>query len=92
LIDADVPAARMARLVDLFQDPDLRADGVWAPTSHPVIGPQDLVGLPFDIDGSARHTGRPAPLLGEHTDSVLAGWLGLGGSDLEALRAGKVLE
>jgi crotonobetainyl-CoA:carnitine CoA-transferase CaiB-like acyl-CoA transferase len=92
LTDCSVPAARMARLVDLFADPGLRSDGVWATTEHPVIGSQDLVGLPFVIDGSPRHTGRPAPLLGAHTDSVLAGWVGLASSDIEALRAGNILE
>lgn len=92
LIDADVPAARMARLVDLFGDPDLRSEGVWAATEHPVVGSQDLVGLPFVIGDSPRHSGRPAPLLGEHTDAVLIEWLGLGDLDLRALRAGQVLE
>jgi benzylsuccinate CoA-transferase BbsF subunit len=91
LTEACVPAARMARLVDLFADPGLRSDGVWATTEHPVIGGQDLVGLPFVIDGSPRHTGRPAPLLGAHTESVLTEWLGLSGSEIDALRVGKVL-
>jgi benzylsuccinate CoA-transferase BbsF subunit len=92
LIDADVPAARMARLVDLFGDADLRSEGVWTTTHHPVIGLQDLVGLPFVIDDSPRHSGRPAPLLGADTNAVLDEWLGLGAAEIEALREEKVLE
>jgi benzylsuccinate CoA-transferase BbsF subunit len=91
LTDAEVPAARMARLVDLFNDAELRSEGVWAPTQHPVIGAQDVVGLPFVVGGASRHTGRPAPLLGEHTGQVLEEWLGLDAAEIDELLTAKVL-
>ena len=39
---------------------------------HPHAGPFTLVGWPAPIDGQPFEVTRHAPLLGEHTDEILA--------------------
>jgi crotonobetainyl-CoA:carnitine CoA-transferase CaiB-like acyl-CoA transferase len=49
----------------------LRRRGFWREVEHPVLGSHSLPLLPFTVDGDRGETSR-APLLGEHTDEVLA--------------------
>ncbi|MFN8639903.1 MAG: CoA transferase [Dehalococcoidia bacterium] len=57
---------------ELLEWPALREAGFWQDVEHPVLGRHPLPVSPFAIDGY-RGTARRAPLLGEHTDEVLAG-------------------
>jgi len=56
---------------DLIEWEPLRHAGFWSEVDHPVLGRHTLPGLPFVFDG-VRPKQRRAPLLGEHTQEVLA--------------------
>jgi 2-methylfumaryl-CoA isomerase len=53
--------------------------------SQPGIGSYRMPGSPLWFGGAAHLDARPAPRLGEHTDELLAGLLGLGAAQIGAL-------
>lgn len=54
---------------------------------HPEVGKVRLPGNPIKMTGMDGTISKPAPLLGEHTDQVLADLLGLDAAKIAALRA-----
>ena len=60
----------------LFADPQVRHRGMVAEIPHPTIGTLQLTGIPVRHSETPGAIRRPPPLLGEHTDDVLAEVLG----------------
>jgi 2-methylfumaryl-CoA isomerase len=60
------------------------ANPLFAEVEQPGIGAYPMPGLPLDFP-AARRPARPAPLLGEHTDRVLAELLGLSAAEIGRL-------
>jgi 2-methylfumaryl-CoA isomerase len=57
----------------IAQDPDLSADNpMFSPVTQPGIGTWLSPGTPFTFAGHPREAALPAPLLGQHTEAVLA--------------------
>jgi 2-methylfumaryl-CoA isomerase len=52
---------------------------------QPGIGTLRTPGTPVAFGASPRQTPRPAPLLGEHTDEILAEELGLSAAEISGL-------
>jgi crotonobetainyl-CoA:carnitine CoA-transferase CaiB-like acyl-CoA transferase len=73
---------------DLLEDPNFQARGFFQEIDHPTTGPVTSPGYQFRLhrEGESMPPRRRAPLLGEHTDEVLAE-LGLDEGMREALRA-----
>jgi crotonobetainyl-CoA:carnitine CoA-transferase CaiB-like acyl-CoA transferase len=71
----------------LLGDDHLVARGFWHRTSHEAAGELPYTGAPWRVDGRGWALRRTAPLLGQDTDAVLAGVLGLDGTRITALRA-----
>jgi 2-methylfumaryl-CoA isomerase len=61
------------------------ANPMFEEVEQPGIGTYLMPGSPLDFRGSSRVEVRPAPLLGEHTDEILAGCLGLGDGEIGRL-------
>jgi 2-methylfumaryl-CoA isomerase len=61
------------------------ANPMFAEVEHPGIGTYLMPGSPLDFAGVPRLPVRRAPLLGEHTDEVLAEVLGLSGTEIARL-------
>ncbi|MDO8531119.1 MAG: CoA transferase [Dehalococcoidia bacterium] len=74
---------------DLLRCEQLEARGFFTVQDHPVAGAVRLPGPPFRLSASPWRKGR-APLLGEHTEEVLCGHLGLDPGDVAALREKRV--
>ena len=85
LAEEGVCASQVYETHDLFTDPHLQARGFIQEVSHAEHGDVRLLGWPARMSKSAVSM-RAAPLLGEHTDQVLAEDLGLTPSAVEALR------
>lgn len=87
-----VPAGLVASCRYLMdEDPQLRHRGYWQTVDHPEIGEARFTSPPFLLDGERVSLKRP-PLIGEHTEEVLAEVLGYAPERISALRAEGVLE
>jgi crotonobetainyl-CoA:carnitine CoA-transferase CaiB-like acyl-CoA transferase len=68
-----VPCSRVRRVADVVDDPQTEVLGLVAEVpGHPTIPDLRLVGMPVRVDGRRADQRRPPPLLGQHTDEVLA--------------------
>jgi len=93
LTRAHVPCAPVRTTAEVVNDPHLLERGMWVDVEHPRRGKTRVPVSPIRLHGSAPGAvERPAPLLGQDTDRVLAEVLGLGGDELAALHAAGVIE
>jgi crotonobetainyl-CoA:carnitine CoA-transferase CaiB-like acyl-CoA transferase len=67
-----VPCSRVRTIADVVADEQMAALGLLADVPHPFIDNLRLVDLPMTRDHVRANELRPPPLLGEHTDEVLA--------------------
>ncbi len=88
--EAGVPASAVLDTRDLFADPHLRERGFIVPVDHESRGRIELLGAPMRFSDTPVEV-RAAPLLGRHTDSVLAEELELTQTQIDRLRADGVI-
>jgi formyl-CoA transferase len=74
---------------EIAEEPSLRATGTIVEVDHPKRGKYLSVGNPIKLSDSATEVTR-SPLLGEHTDEVLA-QLGYAQAQIDELRAEKII-
>jgi crotonobetainyl-CoA:carnitine CoA-transferase CaiB-like acyl-CoA transferase len=67
-----IPVAPVNRLTDLFDDPHLKAVGMFAQMQHPTEGTVTQVRPPVGFEASPNEIRRLAPRLGEHSRELLA--------------------
>jgi crotonobetainyl-CoA:carnitine CoA-transferase CaiB-like acyl-CoA transferase len=93
LQDAGIPAYPVRDGCDLVErDAQLAAGGFYVPLDHPLAGRIVHEGVVARLSDTPGLLHRPAPLLGQHTDELLTGLLGLTPAELAALRDEGVLE
>jgi len=74
------------------EDPDLSPENpLFSMLEQPGIGTFPVPGSPFDFSALEREAPRPAPILGEHTEAILADVLGLGQRQIGELYDAKVV-
>jgi crotonobetainyl-CoA:carnitine CoA-transferase CaiB-like acyl-CoA transferase len=83
---AGVPCGPINRIDAVFDDPQVRARGMRIELPHPLAGQAPLVANPIRLSGSPVQYRSAPPTLGQHTDEVLAQWLGLESSAVAGLR------
>jgi len=89
LNEHDIPCGPILSMKEIADEPSLRATGTVVEVDHPKRGKYLTVGNPIKMSDSATEVTR-SPLLGEHTEEVLAE-LGYGTQDVAELRAKKVI-
>ena len=67
------------------RDENLEARGMFAQVEHPAFGTIDVPGIPFKFALTPGAITQAAPLLGEHTRTVLSDWLGYSPAEIAAL-------
>jgi formyl-CoA transferase len=81
----DIPCGPILSMKEIATEPSLRASGTVVEIDHPARGKYLSVGNPIKMSDSPTEVTR-SPLLGEHTDAVLA-QLGYAAADVARLRA-----
>ncbi|GAA1279412.1 hypothetical protein GCM10009609_48610 [Pseudonocardia aurantiaca] len=72
LLDAGVPAAPIQDYRQACDDPHTTARGMVVTMEHPVEGKVIGLGIPVKMSATPGAIRRAAPMLGQHTDEVLA--------------------
>jgi crotonobetainyl-CoA:carnitine CoA-transferase CaiB-like acyl-CoA transferase len=85
---AGVPAAPVAKPAErVDQDPATANFGLWPTVTHTKMGEVRVDGLPVHFSKTDWEIRRGGPCIGEHTEEVLTGLLGLSKQDVAALHA-----
>jgi len=88
---AGIPCGSIKTVAEVFASPQVLAREMVRTLAHPKVGPVRVTGNPLKMSETPGAVEQPPPLLGEHTDQVLAGWLGLDGAACMALRRDGVI-
>jgi formyl-CoA transferase len=86
-----VPCGRVFRAPDMMEDPQYAARESIVTVEHPVFGPIRMQNVHPKLSETPGEVRWPGPALGEHTDVVLAGKLGLGADRIAQLRSAGVV-
>ncbi|HXC57103.1 MAG TPA: CaiB/BaiF CoA-transferase family protein [Rhizomicrobium sp.] len=84
---ANVPCGPINRVDQVFADPQAIARGLTVAMTHAAAGEMQLVASPLRLSATPPEYRSAPPLLGEHTDEILSGMLGLSAAEIAELRA-----
>lgn len=86
-----VAAFRVCTVADVFVDEQLLHRGSFVDVEHPLVGIEPMPGLPWQMSATPGAVSRRAPLLGEHSEEVLASLAGVSAQQFaELVREGVV--
>lgn len=71
LVQHDVPHAPVATLDEVYQDPQVVHNGIFAKLHHPTQGEVNVTQRPVLYDGSRASSDLAPPTLGEHNEQIL---------------------
>jgi CoA:oxalate CoA-transferase len=89
LREAEIPCAKIATISEVVQNPYMREAGNIIEVEHPTAGTITMSGVAVRMGEPAKVV--PSPLLGQHTDAVLAEWLQLSPSEIAALKEASIV-
>lgn len=81
-----VPCAAALEIEDMFDHPQVLAEGIVATFDHPTVGRYRGLSRAIKFSGAAQALPRAAPTFGQHSDQVMAS-LGYQEAEIAALRA-----
>ena len=85
-----IPHAPINTIREVFENPQIKHLAIPKQITHPKMGVSQLVGSPINMSDTPPKFFRPAPLLGEQTEEVLAK-LGYDSDEVKELRASGVI-
>ena len=91
LTAAGVPCGSVRDLAEVFADAQLSARDMIVSAEHAVAGVVKLLGIPVKLSGTPGCVRSAPPALGQHTDAVLSGDVGLAADTIAALRHARVI-
>ena len=86
-----VPCGAVRDIGEALRDPQLAAREMIASLNHPIAGDIRLVGNPVKLSEHPPRVETPPPVLGEHTEAILVGELGLSADEVRELRAEEII-
>ena len=72
---AGIPAGPVMNHVDVYEDPQTIARNMVTEVRHTTVGTMKAIGVPVKLSDTPGSVRPGAPLLGEHTDEVIAEWV-----------------
>jgi formyl-CoA transferase len=87
LEQSGVPCGPINDLAQVFADPQVRHRAMQVTATHPAAGEVRMVANPIKFSATPIEHDKPPPLLGEHTDEVLRGVLGMSDADIAQLKS-----
>jgi crotonobetainyl-CoA:carnitine CoA-transferase CaiB-like acyl-CoA transferase len=89
--EVGVPAGRIRTVAEVCESPHLKARGMIVTLPHPKAGQLRVLGVPVRLHATPGKAATAPPLLGQHTERVLRGVLGLKRAQVTRLRAAGVV-
>jgi crotonobetainyl-CoA:carnitine CoA-transferase CaiB-like acyl-CoA transferase len=86
LLASGIPMGAINHIDKVVEHPQVKAREMIVESDHPVAGNVRIVGVPVKLSQTPGRVRTPAPTLGQHTDDVLAHYLGLAANDIADLR------
>jgi crotonobetainyl-CoA:carnitine CoA-transferase CaiB-like acyl-CoA transferase len=86
LNEAEVPCAPVQTVDQVFQAAQVLHREMLVQVEHPTAGTVPMAGIPVKFSATPASIRLPPPLLGEHTEEVLASWLGMSGQEIAELK------
>ncbi len=83
--EAGIPAGAVYDTMELHSDPNFEERGIFQHIDHPTRGDFKMAAWPVKMSDTDVKVA-PAPLLGEHNESVLNDWLGLSADEVAELK------
>jgi crotonobetainyl-CoA:carnitine CoA-transferase CaiB-like acyl-CoA transferase len=87
LTAAGVPSGSVRSVAEVLEDPQVAARGMVVPLAHATAGDIAVLGTPLKFSATAADVRTAPPLLGQHTDAILANDVGLSDEEIARLRA-----
>ncbi len=87
----NVPCGPINCIDQVFADPQAVTRGLTVSLNHAAAGPIDLVASPLRLAKAPPEYRNAPPLLGEHTEEILTGLLGLSQAEIADLRKADIL-
>jgi succinate---hydroxymethylglutarate CoA-transferase len=91
LMAAGIPCGKINSVAEALDDPHTAARDMIETVEHATIGSLRMLGIPFKFSDTACSVRRPPPTLGQHSDEILSGELGLDAKAIAELRQAKVI-
>ena len=86
-----VPAGRINTVAEVCESEHLKARGMIVTLPHPTAKRVTVLGVPIRLHATPGAAKVPPPLLGQHTDEILRGVLGLNAPAIAKLRSDEVI-
>jgi crotonobetainyl-CoA:carnitine CoA-transferase CaiB-like acyl-CoA transferase len=88
---AGIPCGKINSVVEALDDAQTAARRMIETIEHPAAGALKMLGIPFKFSATACSVRRPPPTLGQHSEEILSGELGLDDKAIAELRRTKVV-
>jgi succinate---hydroxymethylglutarate CoA-transferase len=88
---AGIPCGKINSVAEALEDAQTAARKMIETIEHPTVGTLKMLGIPFKFSDTACSVRRPPPTLGQHSEEILSGELGLDDKAIADLRRQKVI-
>jgi formyl-CoA transferase len=91
LAEAGIPAGRIRSIDQVLTDPQVLHRQMVVEVEHPTAGKVKLLGVPYKFSETPAEVRTAPPLLGQHTEEVLATLLGMNAEEIASLQAAGIV-